>query len=339
MSSDRSADRTAPSAREVRALRPPKPAVDPRRPLGVVVEEEPEPPAVAGAEPATVRAATVFLAGAECPFTCVFCDLWQHTLDGPTPPGALPAQLDAAHEQIARAGGASTGGVRAIKLYNASNFLDDRAVPPEDDAAIAERSAAFPRVVVECHPRLVLSPRGDRRWRAFAGALAGRGSRLEVAMGLETIHPRAQPRLGKSMELGDFERAAARLTGAGVAVRAFVLVGAPFVPADEAAEWAVASARWAFERGVTFVALIPVRGGNGALERLAAAGDFRRPAAGDLEAALAGSLAEADRVVADGRPRPVAIADPWDLDRLEGADGALRERLLAMNRSQRPPAG
>lgn len=323
-----------PTAREVRALRPPKPAVDPWRPLGVVVEEEPEPPAEAGGEPAAVRAATVFLAGAECPFTCVFCDLWRHTLDGPTPPGAIPAQLDVASAEIARHG--DPAGVRAIKLYNASNFFDDRAVPPEDDPAITERAAAFPRVVVECHPRRIASPRGERRWRAFADSLAGRGSRLEVAMGLETIHPEALPRLGKGMDLGDFERAAERLLAAGVPVRAFVLVGAPFVPAAEAAAWAAASARWAFERGVSFVALIPVRGGNGALERLAAAGDFQPPAAADLETALAGALDEAGRIAAAGRPRPVAIADPWDLDRLAGADDALRARLLAMNRAQKP---
>jgi len=40
------------------------------------------------------QALTVFLTGAECPFTCSFCDLWQWTIDGPTPPGALTSQLE-----------------------------------------------------------------------------------------------------------------------------------------------------------------------------------------------------------------------------------------------------
>jgi len=62
--------------------------------MAIVVEEE---RAVHGME----RAATVFLAGAECPFTCSFCDLWRWTLDGPTPPGALPAQLSKALESLA----------------------------------------------------------------------------------------------------------------------------------------------------------------------------------------------------------------------------------------------
>jgi radical SAM enzyme (TIGR01210 family) len=276
----------------------------------------------------------VFLAGAECPFTCVFCDLWRHTLDGPTPPGAIPAQLDLAAAEIA----ARTGGrpPRALKLYNASNFFDERAVPPADDPAIAERAAVAARVVVECHPKLITARAGAARCLALAAALAERGARLEVAMGLETIHPEALPKLGKGMRSADFERAAALLTGAGVAVRAFVLVGAPFVPAEEAAHWAAESAAWAFDRGVSFVALIPVRPGNGTLERLAAAGAFRPPAAADLEAALAGALAAAERHAAAGRPRPVAIADPWDLDRLAGADDPLRARLAAMNRDQRP---
>ena len=36
----------------------------------------------------------MFLSGAECPFTCSFCDLWRWTIDGPTPPGALSIQLE-----------------------------------------------------------------------------------------------------------------------------------------------------------------------------------------------------------------------------------------------------
>ena len=72
-------------------LRPPKPQVDPWRPLDVLVEEERWSPMAR-----MRRSMTVFLAGSECPFTCVFCDLWQYTLDEPTPPGAIPQQLEIA---------------------------------------------------------------------------------------------------------------------------------------------------------------------------------------------------------------------------------------------------
>src|SRR5437763_16140596 len=76
--------------RAIRALRPPKREVDPWRPLGCLWEAERE------ADGGEIAALTVLLAGAECPFTCVFCDFWKDTLDGPTPPGAIPAQLRAA---------------------------------------------------------------------------------------------------------------------------------------------------------------------------------------------------------------------------------------------------
>ena len=114
----------------------------------------------------------VLLAGAGCPFTCVFCDLWRRTLDGPTPHGALPRQLAIALRE--------TGPVPAtcgIKLYNASNFLDPRAVPAGDDEAIAALLQPFDRVTVECHPGLV-----GRRCLEFADRIPGR---LEVAMGLD----------------------------------------------------------------------------------------------------------------------------------------------------------
>ncbi|MGB5999545.1 MAG: radical SAM protein, partial [Thermoanaerobaculia bacterium] len=68
--------------RRIRDLRPAKQPVDAWRPLEVLVEEERT--LDRGVQPSI----TVFLAGRECPFTCVFCDLWRQTLDGPTPAGA-----------------------------------------------------------------------------------------------------------------------------------------------------------------------------------------------------------------------------------------------------------
>ncbi|HEY6321882.1 MAG TPA: hypothetical protein VJA16_10020, partial [Thermoanaerobaculia bacterium] len=82
-----------PSAQWVRSLRPAKSPVDPWRPIAWFWETEREPGG------GTVAALTVLLAGSECPFSCVFCDLWRETLDGPTPRGALPAQLRAALDE------------------------------------------------------------------------------------------------------------------------------------------------------------------------------------------------------------------------------------------------
>ena len=205
--------------RRIRAARPAKRPVDPRRALGTLWEEE------RTANGDVVPALTLFLAGAECPFTCVFCDLWRSTLDGPTPPGALAAQVERA---LAAEDPDRLAGAR-VKLYNASNFFDPRAVPPGDLDAIVPLVAPFSRVVVESHPRLV-----GRRCRDFAAALGD--GRLEVAMGLETVHPGALPQLNKRMTLADFDRTVERLAAWGVAARAFVLVGAPFVPPKNAVE-------------------------------------------------------------------------------------------------------
>ncbi len=304
-------------AARVRSRRPARPAVDPRRPLGTLIEEERTP------DGPLAPALTIFLAGAECPFTCVFCDLWRHTLERPTAAGDLPAQVELALEALPPG---ELALLKRLKLYNASNFFEPRAVPPADLPALAELAAPFSRVVVECHTRLIGYACYD-----LADSLAGV---LEVAMGLETIHPRALPRLGKQMSLADFDRAAGALEKRGIALRVFVLVGAPFVPAAEAAEWAVRSADHAFERGAETVALIPVRGGNGELERLAAAGEFQPPTLDVLEAALDGAL----ELEAVRGGRAVVSADLWDLDRFADCPAcfaARKARLERMNRSGR----
>lgn len=297
------------SSRWVRSLRSTRRLIDPQEPIGHLWEEERTP------DGRLLPAFTIFLAGAECPFTCVFCDLWRETLDGPTPAGALPVQI---RKALAAAGPLPSPA--AVKLYNASNFFEPRAVPVEDEDEILALAAPFARVTVECHPRLI----GDRCLR-FAERLAGR---LEVAMGLETVHPEALPRLNKGLTLDDFDRAAGTLRHAGIGMRAFVLVGSPFVPPEEAAEWAVRSAIHAFEQGAERVSLIPVRGGNGAMEALREAGDFTPPRLDQLEEALERSM-----------DLGIVTVDLWDVRRFAScphcADARLA-RLDRMNRSGSP---
>ncbi|HMH25194.1 MAG TPA: hypothetical protein VK542_01270, partial [Gemmatimonadaceae bacterium] len=129
--------------RQIRSLRPPKAGVDPYVVHGSVLEEERRP----GGE--IERALTVFLTGAECPFTCTFCDLWQWTLDAPTPPGALTRQL----EGVLDAHDGRTPD--RLKLYNASNFFDQRAVPAEDVLGIAKMAATFSAITVESHANTI----------------------------------------------------------------------------------------------------------------------------------------------------------------------------------------
>jgi hypothetical protein len=57
------------------------------RPAAAFVEHEP----AAGAGSTTV--ATLFLVNRECPFECVYCDLWRHTTPESVPPGSIPEQI------------------------------------------------------------------------------------------------------------------------------------------------------------------------------------------------------------------------------------------------------
>jgi hypothetical protein len=293
--------------------REPRSAPDPWRPQEVLVEDE-------RAEDGRIRrVATVFLTGRECRWRCAMCDLWRRTIPGDTPPGAIPAQIDLALRELARA---ERTPPPQIKLYNASSFFDPQAVPEADYGPIALRLAGFDRVVVESHPS-VLGARVDRFHDALGGA-------LEVAMGLETAHPAALESLNKRMTLDQFARAAEALRDRGVAVRAFVLVSPPFVPRDEQDEWLARSVEFAFASGACVVSLIPTRAGNGAMEALAAAGQFHAPTLADMERSLALALPERG----PGR----VFADLWDLGRLAdcSACGSTRaDRLRRMNLEQR----
>lgn len=304
-------------ARDVRAARGPKAAVDPFRPVGVWDEAE----VVAPGE--TVVTRVVLLAGAECPYTCAMCDLWRHTLAGATPPGALPLQL---REALAVAPG-HLGPPRAVKLYNASNFTDPRAVPPADLPGIAALVAGFERVVVETHPRLV-----DDGLPAFAARLGGR---LEVAMGLETADPARLEWLGKRMTVGDFLAAAARLGEWGIDLRVFVLLGFPGTDEETAVRLAVEAVATAVGAGARHVSLVPTRPGNGTLDRIAAEGRFTPVGAACAEAALGRALAV--------RGRAVVTLDDWDWSRLSGQCDSCRgpraARIAATNRAQRPIPG
>ena len=249
----------------------------------------------------------MFLAGAECPFTCSFCDLWRWTLDGPTPPGALPTQLAQALESIA------PPFPHRLKLYNASNFFDGRAVPAEDLPRIAELAAPFAAVTVESHANTI-----GPLTLEFAALLTGR---LEVAMGLETIHPVAAAHLNKRLELGRFDSAAAFLAEHDIDLRAFALLGAPYVPARESIEWTVRTVEYAAAHGAGRIAVIPVRGGNGEMERLESLRHFVPPTLVQLETALERCLALTPAIV---------CADLWDVERLPACEACRSERVARL---------
>jgi uncharacterized Fe-S cluster-containing MiaB family protein len=342
--------------RFILARRPPRPEWDPWRYQNVIVEDE------RAADGLVARSATVFLTGRECPWRCVMCDLWRYTTPFDTPRGAIPAQVAAARRAIQDE---ASPAVRQMKLYNAGSFFDPRAVPESDYDAIAARLAGLERVVVESHPALV-GPRVDRfldvldRHRntlrdgpasAFAAMRlppsppasanewadneAGAGVQLEVAMGLETVHPDALERLHKRMTVDRFADAASRLGRCGVPVRVFLLIAPPFVPRDEQDGWLLRSIDVAVACGASVVTLIPTRSGNGAMEALSADGAFRPPRLDDIERSAALALARI-------RGLERIFVDVWDLEAFSSCAAcftARRDRLHAMNLGQRvlPP--
>ena len=155
-----------------------------------------------------------------------------------------------------------------IKLYNSGSFFDPAAIPPAEYPGIALALSPAAHVVVESHPRLV----GEKAVR-FRNLLAGT---LEVALGLETVHPRILPLLNKRFALEHFVSAVAFLRERRMLARAFVLVKTPFVDEAEGLE-AVKSAEFAFNCGANVVSLIPTRPGNGALDELMKTGEFVPP--------------------------------------------------------------
>jgi len=291
-------------------LRPPKPLVDAWRAHGALVEQERSP--TGNIE----RAVTVFLAGAECPFTCSFCDLWRYTLDGPTPTGALPIQLARVLEEM------EPPLPTRLKLYNASNFFDRRAVPQQDVPRLAELARPFAAITVESHASTI-----GPMTLEFRALLSGR---LEVAVGLETIHPIAIEHLNKRLELSRFDHAADFLARHDIELRVFVLLGAPYVPAGEMVEWTARAVEYAAARGAARIAIIPVRGGNGELERLEHLGAFVPPTLAQLESALGACR---------GVKSAVVTADLWDIERLPGCESCRAQRVAriqTMNLSPSP---
>lgn len=262
-----------------------------------------------------VKTLTVFLTNRECPWHCLMCDLWKETTLKSVPSGSIPRQLRHALNRL------DAADARHLKLYNAGSFFDAGAIPVSDYGEVASQCHLFERVIVESHPRLI----GERtiRFQELLGTVE-----LEVAMGLETIHPLILSRLNKGMDTDDFRRASDRLRGRGVRIRAFILVKPPFLTDEsEALDWTCRTIDFAWAAGVHVVSLIPTRAGNGAMEELARRGLFAPPQWSTVEQAFRYGV---------GARRGVVLMDLWNLSADIGTDAekVLSRRLSEMNRLQ-----
>lgn len=281
---------------EILQTRGPKNEVSQSRPYAFLNERE----ASAAGHP--VEISTIFLTNRECPFRCLMCDLWKNTTDDRVSPGAIPEQIRYALKQLPPAS--------QIKLYNSGNFFDAKAIPPEDLPEIAELIQPFERVIVENHPLLC-----NQACPGFQQQIPGQ---LEIALGLETIHPEVLPALNKRMTLDDFARAVSFLREHAIEVRAFILLKPPFLEEAEGVEWAIRSVEYAFSLGVSCCAIIPTRPGNGMLERLQSTGEFSIPQLSSVESVLEHCLQ-----LSQGR----VLMDLWDLESLYADEFNLTQRL------------
>ena len=273
-----------------------------------------------------VDTTTVFLTGAECPFRCSMCDLWQYTSLGNTPVGAIPFQL----AQVLKP--ESAGIRRWLKLYNASNFFDPRSIPTEDLNAIAEHCSPFERVIVENHPRFC-----DDRMETFSRDIPGQ---LEVAMGLETIHPGAIKALNKGMILADFDRAVTKCKSLNIDVRVFVLLHPPGVDQKESVEWTWRTVDYAMERQVRHVSIIPVRAGNGWIDRLIETAEYQLPTVSMIRELYQSFSSNEFFSAGVSRIGDSMIEfDLWDFENWQGGCPRCRESLVkhiaSCNREQR----
>jgi len=283
-----------------------KTPVDPFKPYNYFIEKE---RTVSG----TVEdVSTILLTNNECPFRCLMCDLWKNTTDKPVPEGAIPEQIEYALSHLPV--------TKHLKLYNSGSFFDTRAITKNDYKKIAGLVENFKTIIVESHPAFI-----NNNTLLFRDLIK---PKLQVAIGLETVHQEVLQKLNKKMKLSDFERSVRFLSSNGISSRAFVLLRPPFLSESEGVSWAKKSIHYAFRTGVTSCTVIPVRSGNGALDALAANNYFEQPDIRSLEEVIEYGIELNEGLV---------FSDLWDIDSFSSCSKCLerrKKRLLQMNLNQ-----
>ena len=292
--------------RWIRSMRGEKSPMDPYLPYGWFNEQE------RNLDGEVKNVSAILLTNRECPYSCLMCDLWKHTTKDTVPTGAIPSQIEFALEKLSPA--------THLKLFNSGSFFDPRAIPVEDYPRIASLSSAFEQVLVESHTAFV----GEESLE-FSRILSGQ---LQVAIGLETVHPEILPHLNKGMSLEDFKLSVDFLQSNGISTRAFILLRPPFLSEVEGMEWACRSIDFAFACGVDVCSVIPVRSGNGALDKLSLDAYFQEPSIHSLERVIEYGI---------GLQKGQVFSDLWDLERFSRCDSCFtprKERLNQINLTQ-----
>ena len=139
------------------------------------------------------------------------------------------------------------------------------------------------------------------------------------------MHPGVLEKLNKRMTLDSFQRAAEFLRRQNIDLRVFILLRPPFLSEVEGVEWACRSLDFAAKCGATACTIIPVRGGNGAMESLGTG--FTRPSLQSLERAVEYGLS---------LKRFRVFADLWEIARFFDCDCSAKRsaRLRQINHTQ-----
>ena len=220
------------------------------------------------------------------------CDLWRFTTRDrhagrrhPGPSRGGTHSLAERGEQISR-----------VKLYNASNFFDPRAVPESDYGDIA----AATRRGLRAGDRRVASLAHRRPRRAVSRR--ARRPRLEVAMGLETVHPAALDALNKRMTTEDFARRPTISVVAGCRSASSCSLRHHSCRRGTGRRGCCSRSRLLKSCGASVISLIPTRAGNGTMEALTAQKLFRAPTQEDVDRSM--------RLVARTIPQPQLQPQP-----------------------------
>jgi radical SAM enzyme (TIGR01210 family) len=206
--------------REIRSLK--EKHYDPHEPTRVWLDEDNTPDGV-------YQSLTIILNTGGCRWAraggCTMCGYVAESVEGGTVGhGALMDQIQACldHEE---ANADEKSGL--VKIYTSGSFLDEREVPAETRAAIAETFADRERIVLESLPDFV----SREKLEDFTAV----GLETDVAIGLETATDRVRHDcVNKYFDFADFEAACEEAASAGAGVKAYLLMKPPFLSEPEA---------------------------------------------------------------------------------------------------------
>lgn len=194
---------------------------DPREPTRVWIDEDNTPSGV-------YDSLTIILNTGGCRWAraggCTMCGYVAESVDG----GSVSheALMDQIQSAVAHEADEGTE-CGLVKIYTSGSFLDEREIPPETRAAIADTFADRERIVVESLPDFV----SESKLVDFTQ----KGLATDVAIGLETATDRVRHDcVNKYFEFSEFVAASEAAGRIDAGIKAYLLMKPPFLAEPEA---------------------------------------------------------------------------------------------------------